>query len=485
GPLWMAIGLFEVFLFVAGKARSDGARITAELFWVDSSHLSYVLFLPLLLGSVVLVYVLEGTREARRLAVGVILLYVLHGILDHLIGWHAAHPAPGMPSLTGDTLVYFSLPSRVASLVAFAIDVIVILVSYQVLVNRLPRLPLVVPIFCAMVAAMVVDGVVYELLRGRIFAAERLRALEKLQAGIAAGIPLAAYIGFHLRQHRREVRRGILERGAFSILDLRRRVEEVEAMLVKEKEAYRSIRKTFSRYVSAEVVNTLLDDPSRLELGGELRDVTVLFADIRGYSTLAESLEPTEIIDILNRYFEQVTGVILAERGMINEFEGDGVLAVFGAPNDLADHAVRAVRAGIGMLDAVVRLNEEWKRDGTTARWRRCGIDGLAIRIGIHSGPVVAGNIGTHARTKYAVIGDTVNIAARVEGLNKILETQLLLTHSTVVLVSSESDEFAFGQLGTHAVKGRQEAVTVYTVVPNLAAKLAVTAGSTSGVPNA
>jgi len=472
-PLYVAVGLLEAFLFVSGKVGPDGARITVEVFGTADAHLSYLLFLPLLLGSVVLVYVLEGTAEARRLVIGIVCIYLLHGLFDVVIDWHAANPAPGQPALAHDTLTYYSVPSRLASLGAFCVDAIVILVTYQFLINRGPRLPLVIPVFLSLVVAMVVDGFVYELLRGRLLHTEALRMVEKLQAGIAAGLPLSLYLGAQLRRHQKEVRRGILERGAFSILDLRRRVLEVEALLREEKQAYQQVRDTFGRYVSSEVVDSLLSDPSRLELGGELREVTVLFADIRGYSTLAESLAPTAVIGMLNRYFELVTNVILAERGMINEFEGDGVLAVFGAPNALPDHSLRAVRAGLGMLDAVARLNAEWTQDGTVEQWRACGVDGLRIRVGIHSGPVVAGNVGSEARTKYAVIGDTVNIAARVESLNKELGTDLLVTATTQAAIEAGETQGAteaggtavrFSFLGEHAVKGRQEPVAVYEV---------------------
>ena len=126
-----------------------------------------------------------------------------------------------------------------------------------------------------------------------------------------------------------------------------------------------------------------------------------MFADIRGYSTMSEAMAPTEVIALLNRYYERVTSIILEQKGMINEFEGDAVLAVFGAPNDLSDHAYRAICAGQGMLLAVDALNKEFEEDGTNLKWKSVGIDRLSIRVGIHTGPVVAGNVGSEARTKY------------------------------------------------------------------------------------
>ncbi len=179
---------------------------------------------------------------------------------------------------------------------------------------------------------------------------------------------------------------------------------------------------------------------------------------------MSEAMAPTEVIALLNRYYERVTSIILEQKGMINEFEGDAVLAVFGAPNDLSDHGHRAICAGRGMLKAVDILNKEFEADGTNLKWKSVGIDRLSIRVGIHTGPVVVGNVGSEARTKYAVIGDTVNIASRVEGLNKTLNTELLLTSTTLAQVKQSGCCVEVQALGSHPVRGRSEDVEVYTV---------------------
>jgi len=146
---------------------------------------------------------------------------------------------------------------------------------------------------------------------------------------------------------------------------------------------------------------------------------------------------------------------------MINEIEGDGILAVFGAPLPSEDHADRSLHAAAAMLEAVERLNETWKADGTIEHLRAAGMDKLSIRIGVHTGDVVVGNVGTKDRVKYAVIGDTVNTAARVEGLNKELGTPMLCTSSTAERLQSPVD---LTDHGDHAVKGRQERVRVYSL---------------------
>jgi adenylate cyclase len=343
------------------------------------------------------------------------------------------------------------------------VDFVVVIVLYQFLRNRAPWLPLAVPLFLGLVVALVVDAAVYKLISHGTLSWESFHVTAKAQAGVAAGLPAALYCALELRRRGGVAPEGGLERRALELVDLRRRISKMAQELAAQQVRYKDIKDTFRRYVSPDVVDTIMEDPSRLELGGEKRDVTILFADIRGYSTLAEALDPSDIITLLNIYFERVSDEILGNRGMINEFEGDGVLAVFGAPLALPEHADCAVRAGLGMLRTVEELNRTWAKDGTTAKWNAAGMDGLAIRVGIHSGPVVAGNVGSQARTKYAVIGDTVNTAARVEGLNKTLETSLLITQATRDALRDEALRDRFGDRGSHPVKGRLEAVRVYT----------------------
>ena len=461
-PLYLLIGLFEAFLFFAGK---PSVAIEVELLGGDTGH-AFLLFLPGMLVSVCLVYVLEGTSAARQLIAGIVVLYVAHGVFDVLLEHHGTHPPGGGTRADLGDLLYYSTHSRVASLVAVTVDVVVMIVVYQGVANLGPRLPLAFPLFAALLAAMVCDGVVYQLVRRGALGLSGADVLAKAQAGVAAGIPAALYFALQLRRHPGDVRDGLVARGALEIVDLRRQVSEMQVRLKEQRAQYLYVKDTFSRYVSPDVVDAIIADPSKLRLGGELRDVTILFADIRGYSTLSERMAPTEVIGFLNTYFREMSRIILSAKGMINEFEGDAVLAVFGAPLDLEDHADRAVRAALEMLEAVEVLNATWTEDGTAARWQAAGVDGLAIRIGVHSGPVVAGNIGSEVRTKYAVIGDTVNTASRVEGLNKPLKTSLLLSQRTVDLLTDEGLVERAESLGVHAVKGRREPVPVYTIRP-------------------
>ena len=457
-PFLMMMGMLVVMLFVIGDLGLSG---DVPLFWGTRVPLGTALFLPLLLTGQVMVYVFDGTQSARRLLLGILCIQILHHGLHELLVWHVLNPtlAGGTPDATGVPLP--DLEERLASMGAFTLDFIVLIVSYQLMVNRLKWLPDLLRLVLAMLCAMLTDAVAYSGLIVQMGGDGGFPLLEKVQIVTAAALPTSAYVWFGLR-YGSVSQLGGTERRALDVIDLRAKLAHTEAMLVESEQRFQDVRDVFSRYVSPEVVTQIVADPSKVTLGGEEREVTVLFADIAGYSSLAEVLAPTEIIGLLNQYFEVTATPILAREGMINEFEGDGILAIFGAPLALEDHAAQALEAAREMLAAVEGLNETWAADGTLARWRPSGVDRLRIRIGIHSGPVVAGNVGNEARIKYAVIGDTVNVAARVEALNKTLETSLLVTSEVLAEMGEEAPEMT--PQGAHSVKGRTEPVEVFTL---------------------
>jgi adenylate cyclase len=213
----------------------------------------------------------------------------------------------------------------------------------------------------------------------------------------------------------------------------------------------RRFRDSFARYLSRDVMARVLADAPSLR--GEHRSVSILFSDLRGFTTLSEQMEPERIAAHLNEYFEAMTSAIFAHHGMINDFVGDAVMAVFGAPVDDPDHAWDAVQSALAMVRALEGLNE---------RWARAGLPSLRMGIGIHTGDVFAGNVGGRDRIKYTVIGDPVNVASRVEGLNKELGTTVLITEETLAAIG---DRVAVRDCGPVAVKGRVEKVRVYEVL--------------------
>jgi len=223
------------------------------------------------------------------------------------------------------------------------------------------------------------------------------------------------------------------------------------------------IRETLGRYVSEGVASELLKDGARLTLGGEERVVTVLFIDLRGYSSISERMPPVRVVEMLNRYLGEMTEVVDDHNGCVIEFLGDAVFAAFGAPNYIPDHAEQAVRSAIEMRARLVKLNQEWHESGLARYWKENDMPAVTARIGIHSGRVVAGNLGSSTRMKYAVIGDTVNVAARLEALNKDLGTDILLSYDVYSQLPEDLTRDVV-ERGEHTVKGRQQAVKVYAV---------------------
>lgn len=213
----------------------------------------------------------------------------------------------------------------------------------------------------------------------------------------------------------------------------------------------RRIRRCFHQYVGREVAEQVYRDAASLK--GQRRTVTVLCTDLRDFTTLSEGLTPDQVAAQLNEYFPRMVEVIQRHRGIVIDFVGDAVLAVYGAPLENPSHALDAVRTGLAMQAGLVALN---------AGWRARGLPTLRMGIGIHTGPVFAGNVGAPDRMKYTLIGDTVNLASRVEGLNKELGTTCLITGETW---ASLSGGVQAADRGTMTVKGRRQPVQVYEVL--------------------
>lgn len=213
----------------------------------------------------------------------------------------------------------------------------------------------------------------------------------------------------------------------------------------------RRLRAAFSRYVSKEVAAQVLAEAPGLR--GERRDVSILFSDLRGFTTLSETMAPDAVAARLNEYFEAMSAAIFRHRGMINDFIGDAIMAIFGAPLADREHALHAARAALAMDEALHQLNVRWKEDGLPL---------LRMGIGIHTGEVFAGNIGGRARVKYTIVGDAVNVASRVEGLNKDLGTTILVTEATRAVLGARAEA---RDRGARDVKGRRELVRVFELI--------------------
>ncbi|MCD8485821.1 MAG: adenylate/guanylate cyclase domain-containing protein [Desertifilum sp.] len=210
------------------------------------------------------------------------------------------------------------------------------------------------------------------------------------------------------------------------------------------------IRKTFGRYLSDSVVANLLESPEGLKLGGQRQKLTILTSDLRGFTSLSERLPPEEVVKILNFYLEYMADVITAHQGTIDEFMGDGILVLFGAPTQGTDDAVRAVACGVAMQLAMISVNQKM------AEW---DLPPLAMGIGIHTGEVVVGNIGSEKRTKYGVVGNNVNLTYRIESYTT--GGQILISESTLQEVGSSIRIDGYKQVQP---KGVKQPILIYEV---------------------
>lgn len=219
--------------------------------------------------------------------------------------------------------------------------------------------------------------------------------------------------------------------------------------IVSSAEHIAQIHSTFGKVVSPQVRDFLLSDNP--DLGGEDLDVTVMFCDIRGFTTLSEKLEPKEIVLLLNRYFTRLEKPIVENGGIINKYIGDAIMAVFGVPLKSETHAYDAWKAAQGMREQLAALNEELKNEGQHE---------IRFGIGLCSGTVLAGNIGTSNRLEYTVIGDTVNTASRIESLCKTYKTDLLISEQTKELLP---DEVPLTFIAESEIRGKEKRIKLYS----------------------
>ncbi len=210
------------------------------------------------------------------------------------------------------------------------------------------------------------------------------------------------------------------------------------------------IHHAFSTYLAPDVVDDLSRHPELLRLGGEERHMTAFFSDIASFSTFSEKLTPNELVSFLNQYLTAMSNILMAQGGTIDKFEGDAIIAFFGAPQHMEDHATRCVLAAMEQQHALVALREMWKEQGYPE---------VHIRIGLNSGPMVVGNMGTDAKMNYTMMGDHVNLASRLEGVCKVYKVPILMSRDTYSLVR---DRIAARFIDRVRVVGRAQAVDIY-----------------------
>ena len=233
-------------------------------------------------------------------------------------------------------------------------------------------------------------------------------------------------------------------------------VGSVAYVSVVEGKEKRFIKSAFGKYVSPEVVADIANHPELLQLGGQKRDLTLLFSDLAGFTTLSERMDPQDLLAHLNDYLQDMTQIVLDERGTLDKYIGDAIMAFWNAPKEVPDHADRALRAAVLMQRKMGDLNAKWRAADPDA-------EELVVRIGINTGNVVVGNVGGEARFDYSAIGDAVNLAARLEPANKSYDTLVMASQFT--LDAADGSAFRYRELDLVAVKGKVEPVTVYEIL--------------------
>ncbi len=222
--------------------------------------------------------------------------------------------------------------------------------------------------------------------------------------------------------------------------------------LTEERER-KKIRGAFSHYVSSAVVNEVLKNPEKLKLGGDMKELTVLFSDIRGFTTISEGLGPEQVHHLINEYLTAMTDIVFKHGGTLDKYMGDAVMAIYGAPVDLPDHAQKACDTALEMMQVLNELNAGWAREGKPV---------LDIGIGINTGMMMVGNMGSEQRFEYTVLGDAVNLGSRLEGANKSYLTHILVSEFTYDRVKGE---FLCMEIDSVRVKGKTRPVRIYQLM--------------------
>ena len=342
----------------------------------------------------------------------------------------------GLPMAVGETQVTPYVDPKHGKVIDFAVPLVFSKVSVGSLYLGFSRKPIDEAVAAArnstivISAAMVVVGVLGALGLATVLSGPVMRLVEGTRA-VAAG-----NFQIHLPVTSRD------EIGALT--------ESFNQMAknLREKEM---IKRAFTRYVARQVVDEILKDPEKLALKEERRDVTVLFCDMRGFTSLAERLSPEEVVAVLNDFYTLMVDTTAKNDGIVDKFLGDGVMAIFGAPIVHEDHPARAVKTAVAMQAGVAELSRKRAREGK---------DPIAVGIGVSAGEAVAGTVGTEDRMEYTVIGDSVNLAARLESNAK--PGQILISQRTYQRVDGVVN---VRTLGVIRMKGKEEQVEVYEVL--------------------
>lgn len=222
---------------------------------------------------------------------------------------------------------------------------------------------------------------------------------------------------------------------------------------IQEAKEKKFVKNAFGQYLSTEVIKQLIKNPEKLSLGGERKYMTAFFSDVQGFSSVSESISPEALVQLLNDYLSQMCNIISKYDGTVDKFEGDAIIAFWGAPLDQKDHAIRACESAVDMQIKMIEMRRRWAEEGKHQ---------LKMRIGLNSGTMVVGNMGSNERMDYTMMGDAVNLASRLEGANKFYGTYSMISEFAYELVK---DLFVVRELDDIRVIGKNEAVKIYELI--------------------
>ncbi len=291
-------------------------------------------------------------------------------------------------------------------------------------------------------------NIIYTILFTMLIALLISRGIRSTVLAGLVGILVPLVIGFTLFQFNIEIVTMIpLLSGILTLI-----AGEIYLLLTEEKEK-KFIKNTFSSYVNPDLVDILIQNPDMMKLGGDSKDLTILFSDIRSFTTMSEGMTPEYLIGYLNDYLTRMTDIVMDTQGTLDKYIGDAVMAFWGAPIELKDHAVAACRASVMMMEALVKFNQERTVVGDKP---------IDIGIGLNSNIVNVGNVGSEKRKNYTVIGDGVNLASRLEGANKFYKTNIIISEYTYEKVK---DQVIARELDLIRVKGKNLPVKIYELI--------------------
>jgi len=221
----------------------------------------------------------------------------------------------------------------------------------------------------------------------------------------------------------------------------------------QEEEAKKKIKGAFQQYMAPEIVEEIQQNPDMLKLGGEKKNITIFFSDVRSFTSISEKMSPEELVHFLNEYLSAMTGKILKNRGVVDKYIGDAIMSFWGAPLDEPEHPTLAAKTALEMLEKLKELQVKWKSEGRPE---------IKIGIGMNTGDVVVGNMGSEQRFDYTIMGDSVNLASRLESLTKEYLVPIVISQYTYERIK---DKFVCRELDLVAVKGKKEPVKIYELI--------------------